>query len=309
MLKALLRGFEMASGLKVNFSKSCLIGINVDREFMDMACNFLNCNEGTLPFKYLGLPVGANPSRMSTWDPLLEHVSSRLNSWGNKFISFGGRIVLLNAVINAIPIFYLSFLKMPGKVWRNLVRIQREFLWGGVERGRKINWVKWRTVCQPKGMGGLGVRDIRVVNLSLLAKWRWRLLNENNVLWKEVLGEKYVANVSNLVEGGTVGCPRLASRWWKDIINIEGRGGMNWFNEEVVRKVGNGSKTNFWHDIWRGGICFRDKYPRLFAMSTQKEATVAEVWVNGEWRGWHRAFFVWEEELLNNLLVDLYGHA
>jgi len=71
-LKALLIGFEMASGLKVNFAKSCLIGVNVGREFMEAACNFMNCREGFLPFKYLDLPVGANPRRMSTWEPLLD---------------------------------------------------------------------------------------------------------------------------------------------------------------------------------------------------------------------------------------------
>jgi hypothetical protein len=63
-------------------------------------------------------------------------------------VSLGGRIVLLNAVINAIPIFYLSFLKMPNKVWRRLVKIQRDFLWGGPRGGRKLCWVKWRVVCQ-----------------------------------------------------------------------------------------------------------------------------------------------------------------
>ncbi|MCI17488.1 F-box protein, partial [Trifolium medium] len=42
-LKAILRGFEMASGLKVNFSKSCLAGVNVSDEFFDMATYFLNC--------------------------------------------------------------------------------------------------------------------------------------------------------------------------------------------------------------------------------------------------------------------------
>jgi hypothetical protein len=64
-LKAILRGFELASGLKVNFLKSCLIGVNVPRGFMDMACGFLNCKRGTTPFWYLGLPVGANPRRAS----------------------------------------------------------------------------------------------------------------------------------------------------------------------------------------------------------------------------------------------------
>jgi hypothetical protein len=53
-IKSLLRGFEMVSGLKINFFKSSLIGVNVDNEFMEMACNFLNCSQGSVPFNYLG---------------------------------------------------------------------------------------------------------------------------------------------------------------------------------------------------------------------------------------------------------------
>lgn len=49
-------------------------------------------------------------------------------------------------------------------------------------------------------------------------------------------------------------------------------------------------------------------------MSNQQEVTVADMWVyNGtvrDWRfSWHRRFFVWEEQLLNNLLADLDGHV
>ena len=32
--KALLKGFQMVSGLKVNFHKSCRIGVNVHSNFM-----------------------------------------------------------------------------------------------------------------------------------------------------------------------------------------------------------------------------------------------------------------------------------
>jgi hypothetical protein len=79
-IKSILRGFEMASGLKVNFWKSCLYGVNVSSDFMLMASGFLNCRVGTLPFKYLGLPVGANPHRYSTWGPMLEVLKKRLRS-------------------------------------------------------------------------------------------------------------------------------------------------------------------------------------------------------------------------------------
>jgi hypothetical protein len=42
-LKVILRGFELASGLKVNFWKSCIMGVNVSGEFLHMASEFLNC--------------------------------------------------------------------------------------------------------------------------------------------------------------------------------------------------------------------------------------------------------------------------
>lgn len=58
-MKALLAGFEISFGLKVNLFKSCLIEINVSSELMNMAYNFFNCCEGSIPFKYLGLPMGA----------------------------------------------------------------------------------------------------------------------------------------------------------------------------------------------------------------------------------------------------------
>jgi hypothetical protein len=70
-LKAILRGFEMVSGLKVNFWKSSLMDVNVSLDFLKVASVFLNCRVSTLPFKYLGLPVGASPRRATTWEPLL----------------------------------------------------------------------------------------------------------------------------------------------------------------------------------------------------------------------------------------------
>lgn len=134
-------------------------------------------------------------------------------------------MVLLNSVLNFIPIYYLSFMRMPSKVRRNLVRIQREFLWGGVEGGRRISLAKWKVVCQPKDNGGLGVRDVNVVNLSLLAKWRWRMLQKGGSMWKDVLREKYGEDVgASLLPGGYV-CPTYASRWWKDVTKLGDGGG------------------------------------------------------------------------------------
>ncbi|XP_024628921.1 uncharacterized mitochondrial protein AtMg00310-like [Medicago truncatula] len=248
----------MVSGLKVNFHKSSLIGVNVQREFMEAACRFLHCREGVIPFKYLGLPVGASSKKVSTWEPMLEQLRKRLNSWGNKFVSLGGRIVLLNSILNAIPIFYLSFLKIPAKVLKMVVRIQREFLWGGARGGRKISWVKWRKVCHPRSKGGLGVRDVKAVNLSLLAKWKWRLLHEDQSLWKRVLVEKYGDHVGGLAPWEGARWPRFSSLWWKNLMALEDGVGENWFSNRVMRRIGDGRNTSFWEDRWIGkSLCIR----------------------------------------------------
>jgi hypothetical protein len=306
-LKAILRGFEMSSGLKVNFSKSSLMGINVPLDFMTVASTFLNCKIGSVPFKYLGLPVGANPRRLTTWEPLLDSLRNRLGAWGNKYISLGGRIVLFNAVLNAIPVFYLSYLKIPVHVWKKICRIQREFLWGGKQGRKKISWLKWDTVCRPKSEGGLGVRDVRVVNISLLTKWRWRLLDGTNTVWKDVLISKYGANVVGRVVMDDDCQPWYASLWWKDICGIGSNLDTNWFSQSVFKKLGNGLNTRFWSDIWVGDMPLKDKFPRLYSISTQKEDLVAEVWsplgAGDKWRLlWRRRLFVWEEGLCGEML-------
>ncbi|GAU26541.1 hypothetical protein TSUD_361750 [Trifolium subterraneum] len=151
-LKAILRGFELSSGLKINFWKSGLMGANVSPTFLTMASTFLNCRLGTIPFTYVGPPIGANPKSGSTWKP------------GTSFGPSPEEVVLLAG-------------------------------------GNKIKWVKWSVVCKTKRMGGLGVRDVRLVNLSLLAKWRWRLLLPGSSLWKEVLVAKYGGIEQKLASG------------------------------------------------------------------------------------------------------------
>lgn len=94
-----------------------MIGENVEGSFLQDAPDFLNCNLGSVPFHYLGLPEGANPRRLSTWK--MEVLRKRLSSWKNNFLSFGGRIVLLNSISVASL-------------------LQRKFLWGRNRDRKKI---------------------------------------------------------------------------------------------------------------------------------------------------------------------------
>jgi len=53
----------------------------------------------------------------------------------------------------------------------------------GLKGQRKILWVWWLNICKPKSEGGLGIRDLRSVKLSLLWKWHWMLIIGGGSEW------------------------------------------------------------------------------------------------------------------------------
>jgi hypothetical protein len=162
----------------------------------------------------------------------------------------------------------MSFLKMPSQVWKKLVTIQRVFLWGGVNSRRKISWVKWEVVCQKKCEGGLGVKDVRVMNLSLLAKWRWRILQNERSLWREVIADRYGDQIAVRANWTDIHFPSNSSTWWKDLRGIESNTiSLNWVSEVLKRKIGNGDTSSFWLENWIGGMALCENFPRLYSLS------------------------------------------
>jgi len=64
-------------------------------------------------------------------------------------------------------------------------------------------------------------------------------------MWKEMLVEKYMIGIGNLLDQGSVEWSCYAFRLWKEIASLEESRCINWFNLEVERKVCNGGNTSF----------------------------------------------------------------
>lgn len=122
--------FECVFGLKVNFHKSQLFGINVDDRWLQQTVVFLNYNVGKFSFIYLGLPIGVDARKKCTWQPVLDKIKGRLSSWNSKYLSLGGKIVLLKSVLYTLPVYYLSFFKAPMGVIGAIESMFRSFPWG-----------------------------------------------------------------------------------------------------------------------------------------------------------------------------------
>jgi hypothetical protein len=113
VLKANLMLFELISGLKVNFHKSMLVGVNIAQAWLRDATSVLNCKLGCIPFVYLGLLIGGNVKRISFWSALVDKICGKLSLWKSRHLSMGGRLVLLKSILSSILVYILSFFRAP----------------------------------------------------------------------------------------------------------------------------------------------------------------------------------------------------
>ncbi|KAL5170281.1 putative ribonuclease H protein [Glycine soja] len=179
--------FEVDS--KVKGSNFLMLAAEVN--WIYKATEFLNCRHMEIPFHYLGIPIGAKSTSSLVWESLIRKYEEKLSKWNQKILSMAGKVTLINYVLTALPIYTLSFFKLPRRIALKLVSLQRNFLWGGVQGHKKIPWVKWEVVCLSKEEGGLGVKDISKFNTALMGTWIWALSSNHNQLWVRILMSKY----------------------------------------------------------------------------------------------------------------------
>lgn len=158
--------FQLLSGLKINLSKSGLIVLGSSEDWGKRMANRLGGQLVKLPTKYLGIPLGANPNKIGTWESILTRIRNKLASWKTKTLSRAGRVVLIKAVLNSLPLYYLSIYKAPRRVIMKIVQMQHHFLWQGNKSGRGLPLIRWSIIQKPKALGGLEVDNLIIENAT-----------------------------------------------------------------------------------------------------------------------------------------------
>ncbi|KAJ9557688.1 hypothetical protein OSB04_012302 [Centaurea solstitialis] len=93
-LVRILTCFELCSSLKVNLSKSRLMGVSVSNVETRSLARWLKCKEGTIPFNYLGLPVGGNMTRSLSCQLVVDKVKGRLWTWKANHFRLGAALLM-----------------------------------------------------------------------------------------------------------------------------------------------------------------------------------------------------------------------
>ena len=121
-IRLALTCFQAFTSLKVNARKSEIVPVG-EVGNIDALAAILRCRVGSLPLKYLGMPLGTPYKTASMWNPILERMEKKLSRWKHLYLSKGGRLTLVKSTLFSLPTYYLSLSVIPIPVANRLERI------------------------------------------------------------------------------------------------------------------------------------------------------------------------------------------
>jgi hypothetical protein len=280
--------FAAMSGLKISLEKSTAFMAGISPRAKEAILQQFPFALGTLPVKYLGLPLLTK--RMSQMDylPLVEKIRTRITSWTTRFLSFAGRLQLIKSVLSSIINFWFSVFRLPKACLVEIEKLFSAFLWSGPELNAKRAKVAWSEVCKPKKEGGLGLKTLKETNEVSLLKLIWRILSARDSLWVQWLSKNLIRKESFWsVKGNSC----MGSWIWKKILQQRDKA-----SQLHRMEVRSGTSTSFWYDHWCPlGRLHQLLGPRgIIDLGIASHATVAEV-MNTHRRKRHRV------DLLNQI--------
>uniref|UniRef100_A0A0A9B169 Reverse transcriptase zinc-binding domain-containing protein n=1 Tax=Arundo donax TaxID=35708 RepID=A0A0A9B169_ARUDO len=168
----------------------------------------------------------------------------------------------------------MSFFKFPKWALDLINSHMANCLWDDYEGHSKIHLANWHLVCMKKEYGGLGVPNLRDLNLCLLGSWIKRFISDEGKLWHLLIDRKYVKsqNIFALHHSHK-------STFWKGVLWATQalKFGYRWM-------VGNGKKVRFWEDTWFGTAPLAVLFWDLYSIVNEKGKAISEIWVENELR-------------------------
>ncbi|KAL0386694.1 UNVERIFIED_CONTAM: LINE-1 retrotransposable element O protein [Sesamum latifolium] len=274
-IKSALTEFAELSGLHVNPGKSTIILSKYKKRERQSILDLMGFQEGSLPIKYLGLPLTSSRLTVADCQPLIDRLNTRLAGWNHLNLSLAGRTQLIKSVLNALHTYWASVFILPKSVIKLIEGKMRSFLWKGSATSGHAK-VAWAQVCKTTEEGGLGIRSVLHMNQALMLKHVWRILQEDpRSIWVAWV-------LRHRLRHQTIWTYNSASTsWcWKKLIKIS-----SLLKDGLVYEVGDGGKFRLWTDIWHPRGPLIRTYPRgLLITGLSLDSLLMAVLQQGQWR-------------------------
>lgn len=118
----------------------------------------------------------------------LDKIGKRISGWANHLLSFTGKVLLIQHVLQSITTYHMIYTSTPTSTIQQINHLFKDFLWGfDRETGRrKMPLVAWKKLTQPWDRGGLGFMDCKIHVNALLSKWVSKALIEPSIEWAQI---------------------------------------------------------------------------------------------------------------------------
>ena len=80
-------------------------------------------------FEYIRFVLKPNAYSFKDWMWLYKKIEGRIGCWTYKFLSRGGRMVLLKAILQSIPVYWATIVYIPKGILHKLRKKIFSFLW------------------------------------------------------------------------------------------------------------------------------------------------------------------------------------
>lgn len=272
-----LKEFENRSGLAVSMQKTSFYASGLTPSETDLIQASTGMALGSLPFRYLGVPLNSRKLSLTNCEPLIHQIKTRFSSWSVKSLSFSGRLLLIKTVIAGVTTFWCSAYVLPKACVDRINSLCSMFPWKGNIEGLNSARVSWETVVLTKRQGGLGVKDLYTWNKACTLRLLWLLFFRPDSVWvqwfKEVILKGSVHNYWTTT-------PKQSYSWLVNkLLKLK----------QVVfplikLRLQNGETARFWSDNWTP---FDDLHTHLSGTNSRLgiplHATVASLYGNGTW--------------------------
>jgi hypothetical protein len=253
--------------MEVNCNKSVFLCQNIDSStkqliYADFNIKFINLEEG---MKYLDFSLKPNGYRVEDWKWLLEKISKRISNWTFQWLSLGGRLVLVKAVLQSIHVYWLSLAKVPTSILNKIQHLMANFIWKGAYKTIGFHLTKWQNIAIPKEFGGWGIRDIFWIAKSLAAKYCWRGLFGNNI-WSQILKRKYLKGIdlTSWIHRG-IHKSTMGSTIWKHFLCS-----LPLIKQWLAWQIGSGNQVVIGKDPFIGdSTYYKLSDPLIYSLNTQ----------------------------------------
>jgi hypothetical protein len=123
-LRALLETFGHSTWLRVNYAKSGPVPLNMSQQQALTMARTFGCQIQTMPFTYLGLPMGSTKPRVEHFAPPMDRVERQLTAISS-LLTHAGRLQLVNSVFSSLPTYTMCSVMVPMEVQENFDRARR----------------------------------------------------------------------------------------------------------------------------------------------------------------------------------------